>query len=164
MPQGCGAQALPRDPRPDCWKCVSTDRRKTSSMVVTEAPKLAIPSSFCCFSSLVNRLSNLETRPRVKSCVSVTFEAGGFSGQVWGSKGTSSFQSHCKKTLRSGSVSPFSIPTGPPAVSTWACGAFRIFVHMKAQNKTKGPGECSSDCGVALPRETSQGKRYDSLH
>ena len=44
-------------------------------MVVTEAPKLAIPSSFCCFSSLANRLSNLEARPRVKSCLSVTLEA-----------------------------------------------------------------------------------------
>lgn len=35
-------------------------------MVVTEAPKLAMPSSFCCFSNLPKRLSNLEKGPRVR--------------------------------------------------------------------------------------------------
>lgn len=31
-------------------------------MVVTEAPKLAMPSSFCFFSSLAKRLSNLKKK------------------------------------------------------------------------------------------------------
>ena len=31
-------------------------------MVVTEAPKLAIPSSFCFFSSLAKRLSKLKKK------------------------------------------------------------------------------------------------------
>ena len=33
-------------------------------MVVTEAPKLAMPSSFCFFSSLAKRLSNLKKKKR----------------------------------------------------------------------------------------------------
>lgn len=43
-------------------------------MVVTEAPKLAMPSSFCFFSSLAKRLSNLKKKEtRVISRFSVTF-------------------------------------------------------------------------------------------
>ena len=33
-------------------------------MVVTEAPKLAMPSSFCFFSSLAKRLSNLKKKKK----------------------------------------------------------------------------------------------------
>ena len=43
-------------------------------MVVTEAPKLAIPNSFCFFSSLAKRLSKLKKKEtRVISRFSVTF-------------------------------------------------------------------------------------------
>ena len=42
------------------FKVLITHLRKTSSMVVIEAPKLAMPSSFFFISRTLNRASNLE--------------------------------------------------------------------------------------------------------
>lgn len=80
-------------------------------MVVTEAPKLATPSSFRCFSSFENRLSNLGARPGVKTISSTTqvpSEAACFS--VWGNKGTSVLAKPLQKTLRAWC---------PPFLSPW---------------------------------------------